>query len=77
LATEAARAVVAAAFGARSDLNRIRAMADVRNVASQGVMEKVGMRLEGTLRQNRITRGEPVDEAWFGILRSEWETAAG
>jgi RimJ/RimL family protein N-acetyltransferase len=28
---------------------------------------------EGVLRQNRIERGEPIDEAWFGLLRSEWQ----
>ena len=77
LATEAARAVVEAAFSTYQDVNRIRAMADARNVASQRVMEKIGMRLEGTLRQNRITRGEPVDEAWFGILRTEWDVGRG
>lgn len=71
--TEAAGAVVAAAFSTHPDLNRIRAMADLRNGASQRVMEKIGMSREGVLRQNRIERGEPVDEVWFGILRSEWE----
>jgi RimJ/RimL family protein N-acetyltransferase len=55
------------------ELNRIRASADVRNTASQRVMTKVGMIREGVLRQNRIERGEPIDEAWFGLLRSEWQ----
>jgi len=32
------------------------------------------MKHEGTLRQNRQVRREMVDEAWFGILRSEWRT---
>lgn len=71
--TEAVEAVIDAAFSTHPALNRIRAMADVRNTASQRVMEKVGMQKERILRQNRIERGEPLDEAWFGILRSEWE----
>ena len=71
--TEAASAVVDAAFGTHPDLNRVRAMADVMNTASQRVLEKVGMRKEGVLRQNRIERGHAIDEAWFGILRGEWE----
>ncbi len=71
--TEAARAVMDLAFSTLPELNRIRAFADVRNRASQRVMEKLGMRAEGILRQNRVERGEPLDEAWFGILRSEWE----
>jgi [ribosomal protein S5]-alanine N-acetyltransferase len=71
--TEAAGAVIDTAFSNLADLNRIRAMTDVRNLSSQRVLEKVGMQKEGVLRQNRIERGEPMDEAWFGILRAEWE----
>lgn len=73
-ATEAARAVVDAAFQCLPDLNRVRAWADVRNGASQRVMEKLGMAREGVLRQNRLIRGEYVDEAWYGLLRDEWES---
>lgn len=72
LATEAARAVIDAAFQSLPDLNKVRAMADLRNVASQRVMEKVGMTREGVLRQNRLFRGEYVDEVWYGLLRGEW-----
>jgi [ribosomal protein S5]-alanine N-acetyltransferase len=73
--TEAAEALVELAFSTHRELNRIRAFSDVRNGASQRVMEKLGMRKEGVLRQNRVERGEPVDEAWFGLLRSEWSGA--
>jgi [ribosomal protein S5]-alanine N-acetyltransferase len=73
LTTEAAQAVLDAAFVAYSDLKRIRAMADARNPGSLRVMEKIGMMREGTLRQNRSTRGESIDEVWCGILRREWE----
>jgi RimJ/RimL family protein N-acetyltransferase len=65
--------VLDAAFVTYIDLKRIRAMADARNIGSLRVMEKIGMIREGTLRQNRVTRGESIDEAWCGILRSEWE----
>lgn len=74
LATEAARAVIRAAFEADSELNRIRAVADPRNVASVRVLEKAGMTREGILRQNRMFRGELMDEAWYGILREELDT---
>jgi ribosomal-protein-alanine N-acetyltransferase len=74
LATEAARSVIDAAFQFLPDLNKIRAMADLRNVASQRVMEKVGMTREGVMRQNRLFRGEHVDEVWYGLLRGEWES---
>ncbi len=75
LMTEAARAVVDAAFTTHADLNRIRAMADVRNTASQRVMEKLGMVREGVLRENRVERGEVMDEVWYGVLRREWVSA--
>ena len=74
--TEAALAVLDVAFESCGELNRIRAMADEENKSSQRVMEKLGMTKEGVLRQNRVERGEAFDEAWWGILRSEWSTRA-
>ena len=74
--TEAARAVVDAAFRTRADLNRIHARADVQNTASQRVMEKVGMTKEGVHRLSRVERGEAFSEVWFSILREEWEASA-
>jgi ribosomal-protein-alanine N-acetyltransferase len=65
--------VLNAAFVTYVELKRIRAMANARNTGSLRVMEKIGMMREGTLRQNRITRGESIDEVWCGILRNEWE----
>lgn len=71
--TEAARAVIDAAFTTHEDLNRVCAHADAQNTASQRVMEKVGMTREGVLRQHHVERGEPIDMAWYGVLRGEWE----
>jgi [ribosomal protein S5]-alanine N-acetyltransferase len=73
LATEAARAVMEAAFTTYASLNRIRAMADARNLGSLSVLEKLGMVREGVLRQNSLVRGEYIDEVWCGVLRPEWE----
>ncbi|HZD78688.1 MAG TPA: hypothetical protein VE646_01440 [Actinomycetota bacterium] len=64
-----------AAFRTHPDLNKVHARANVDNTASQGVMEKAGMVQEGVLRQNRVERGETIDEAWFGVLRGEWTEA--
>jgi RimJ/RimL family protein N-acetyltransferase len=41
------------------------------------VMEKLGMRNEGTLRSARLHRGELIDEACYALLRSEWAAGAG
>lgn len=74
LATEAARAVVDAGFR-HLGLHRIWATCDVRNVGSWGVMEKLGMRREGTLRQNRMARDGWRDSHVYAVLASEWTGA--
>jgi RimJ/RimL family protein N-acetyltransferase len=71
-ATEAASAVIGHAFRAYPQLARVRATADPRNLASHRVLEKIGMSREGLLRQNKVIRGELLDETCYGMLRSEW-----
>lgn len=73
ICTEAARAVVDAAFATHLDLIRLFARADVENVGSHRVMEKLGMTREGVLRKNRVERGEVIDEVYYSLLRDEWE----
>ena len=72
LATEAACVVVDHVFATLPDVVRLRAMADARNIGSRRVLEKSGFSCEGVLRSNRVVRGEPIDEAWFGLLRGDW-----
>ncbi len=71
--TEAVGAVIAWAFGSFG-IEKIWATADVANVASTRVMEKLGMAIEGTLRGHHRSReeGVRVDVAQYGLLRSEW-----
>jgi ribosomal-protein-alanine N-acetyltransferase len=69
--TEAVRAALDYGFRVVS-LNRIEARCDVDNTASWRVMEKVGMKFEGVLRQNIILHGEARDVRMYGILREEW-----
>lgn len=76
LCTEAAQNVVNLSFASIPTLNRISATADARNKASIRVMEKLGMKFEGTLRHNRKVHSQHVDEAWCGILRGEWSGRA-
>ena len=71
LATEAAAAVVA--FGFRElGLARVQASTDIRNTASWRVMEKLGMAREGVARENRLLKGERVDDVLYAVLRGEW-----
>ena len=73
-ATEAARAVLEWAFDAL-DLHRIHASHFPRNPASGRVLEKLGMRHEGRLRQHVKKWGEYLDLERYGILRHEMEHA--
>ncbi|MBI4671465.1 MAG: GNAT family N-acetyltransferase [Chloroflexi bacterium] len=69
--TEAARAVIRFGFE-NLNLNRVYASHFVRNPASGRVMQKCGMRYEGTLRQHFVRWGQAEDLVYYGILKSEW-----
>ena len=58
-------------------LNRIFATHFPRNAASGRVLEKVGMSVEGTLRQHWKKWGVFEDVIMYSILREEYEDAAG
>jgi RimJ/RimL family protein N-acetyltransferase len=73
-ATEAAAAVLRHGF-ANFPVNRIYAMHFGRNPASGRVLQKIGMRHEGTLRQHIKKWGEYVDLECYGILRSDWNSS--
>ncbi len=68
--TEAARAVLRYAF-TELRLNRVHAHHWSNNPASGRVMQKIGMRHEGHLRQHAKKWGEFLDVEAYGILRSE------
>jgi [ribosomal protein S5]-alanine N-acetyltransferase len=70
-ATEAAGALLEFGFE-RLVLHRIWATCDVENHASVRVLEKIGMRREGQLRQNVRRQGEWRDSYLYAVLRPEW-----
>ncbi len=70
--TEAARAVVEHGFETLN-LNRIHAHHFASNPASGRIMEKVGMKCEGTMRQRICKWGVMHDTIHWAILRSEYE----
>ena len=72
LMPEAAKPVIDYGF-VEHGLAKIYAVADLRNVRSYRVMEKLGMRREGVLRSHLAERGERRDEVVYGILSEEWE----
>jgi RimJ/RimL family protein N-acetyltransferase len=69
--SEAARAVVHYAFETLG-LRRVFARHYGSNAASGRVMQKVGLRYEGTLRQHTIKWDAVHDLVVYGALRTEW-----
>jgi ribosomal-protein-alanine N-acetyltransferase len=70
-ATEAARAVVAFAFGPL-DLNRVGAVVLPDNGGSITVLTRLGFQQEGVQRQFTSLRGTPEDLLCYSLLRAEW-----
>lgn len=71
-ATEAGRAMVE--FGFKTlGLHRIFAECHSANGASERVMEKIGMRREGVLREHALVKGEWWDVVVCGVLRTEYK----
>jgi RimJ/RimL family protein N-acetyltransferase len=73
-APEAARCLLDYLFGARRK-HRVVAYCDARNAASASVLERLGMRLEGHLRESTWAKGEWTDDLAYAVLDREW--AAG
>ena len=70
-ATEAARAIVAFGFE-KLRVHRIWSWCVADNAGSARVLEKLGMQLEGRLRENDYYKGRWWDTLMFGLLESEW-----
>lgn len=73
-ATEAARALLELAFDGAS-LHRVYARCDVRNAASFGVMERLGMRREAHFREHALFKGAWDEEFIYALLAQEWRAA--
>lgn len=58
----------------RLGLHRLEADADPRNQASLRVLERLGFRREGLLRERYLQGGEAQDAVFFGLLRRDWLT---
>lgn len=70
-ATEAAKALLDLGFN-QLGLHRIYALCDPENEASARVLERIGMRREGYLRENLWIKGKWCDTILYAILEHEW-----
>lgn len=55
------------------ELNRVQINANVENVRSRAIPERLGFTYEGILRKVEMVEGEFRDQAVYGLLRSEWQ----
>ena len=74
LAVEASAAAINWTFK-NYDVLKVFARADARNDRSIRVLEKLGFKQEGLLRQQRFARDGQTDEVFYGALREEWVAA--
>jgi [ribosomal protein S5]-alanine N-acetyltransferase len=74
IATAAVRMLVDKVF-AETTLRKLIAYVHDQNRASCRVLEKLGFRREGFLREHYIINGKPANEILYGLLRSDWEAA--
>lgn len=72
-ATEAAYAIVDFGFK-HFGVHRVWANCIADNVSSAHVLEKLGMKLEGHLRENKYFKGKWWDTLIYAILVDEWQT---
>lgn len=73
-ATEAAGALLDHAFESL-DIERVQAIHFAMNKASEGVIKKLGLRREGTMRARTIRFGVTHDDVIWGLTRGEWQTS--
>ncbi|MBI1936869.1 MAG: GNAT family N-acetyltransferase [Ignavibacteriales bacterium] len=71
--SEALRRVIKFAFE-ELNLNRVEAHCDENNTGSYRVMEKAGMKYEGTLRQKVFVKGQFVSMKLYSLLQSEYNS---
>jgi RimJ/RimL family protein N-acetyltransferase len=76
LARDAVIAVIHFAFESL-DLHRIEADVDPRNARSLKLLEQLGFRQEGCLRERYQVNGEIQDAVLLGLLRREWKPPRG
>jgi RimJ/RimL family protein N-acetyltransferase len=73
--TEVARGLIEFGF-ARLGVHRIWATCDTENARSAHVLEKAGMTLEGTMREDTWLRGQWRSSRLYSILENEWNPGA-
>ena len=72
LATEVASTLLSFGF-TMLKLHRIFATCDPRNLASERVLQKLGMQYEGRMRETELIRDGWRDSALYSLLEQKWQ----
>jgi RimJ/RimL family protein N-acetyltransferase len=72
-ATEAVKALIDTCFS-ELKLHRVQAISSSGNLASIAVIERLGLKLEGRLREANRREGQWCDLLYYGVLENEWPT---
>jgi len=70
--TEALTAMIDHMFGS-VQLNRIEALIETTNEGSIRLVEKLGFKREGLLRENACFHGKINDDFLYALLRRDWD----
>ena len=54
------------------EVEKIWLCVDEKNIAARKLYEKVGFKLEGTLRKDIFFKGEMINRCMYGICKDEW-----
>jgi RimJ/RimL family protein N-acetyltransferase len=73
-ATDAARELLGYLFDQRGK-HRVTASCDARNAASARVLDRLGLRREGHLRESTWAKGEWTDDLLYALLAREWRSS--
>lgn len=71
-ATEAVKCLISFCFN-KMKLRKIYADTVPSNTASKRVLEKLGFKLEGIIRERHFVKGKWIDELDYGLLKKEWK----
>lgn len=70
--TKAVKILISYGFN-HLNLRKIVICSAAENKKSRNITEKLGLRLEGVLRQDTFTNGKWHDRCVYGVLKEEWE----
>ena len=76
IATSAVRLITERVF-AETGFRKLIAYVHEENLSSRKVLEKIGFRQEGILREHYLVNGAPANEIVYGILRREFRAPEG